>query len=72
MHEQFKDKGNSLGYFIEECAEALVAAGKTVRYGWDSYNPLRGASRETNEEWLKREIIDLEHAIERLKKSRVW
>ena len=48
MDEQFKDKGNSLGYFIEECAEALVAAGKTARYGWDSYNPLPEASRETN------------------------
>ena len=71
-HPQFRNRGLALGRFIEECGEALAAAGKTVRYGWASFNPLPGASQETNEEWLAREIADLEDAIARLKKSRGW
>lgn len=69
---EFKNCGNALGRFVEECGEALAAAGKTVRFGWDSFNPLPGASTETNEQWLHREIIDLEEAIHRLKRSRHW
>lgn len=73
MHPDFKNKGDSLGVFIEECGEALAAAGKTVRYGWASYSPLVPESeRETNEEWLKREIRDVLFAISRLAKSRCW
>jgi hypothetical protein len=67
-HPDFKNKGNKLGRFIEECGECLAAAGKTVRFGWDSYNPL--APTESNSEWLYREILDLEQAIKALKKSR--
>jgi len=65
------NKGSALGKFIEECGEALAAAGKTVRFGWNSYNP-EGASSEVNEDWLRREVADLEEAIVRLKKSRRW
>lgn len=72
MHPDFKDKGDPLGVFIEECGEALAAAGKTVRYGRLSRNPLPGASTETNEEWLMREIADVEFAIARIKKSWGW
>jgi len=72
MDERFKNSGSPLGRFIEECGEALAAAGKTVRYGWLSRNPLPGASSETNEEWLKREVADLEDAIERLKREKGW
>lgn len=72
MDKRFRNKGSALGRFIEECGEALAAAGKTVRYGWNSYNPLPEASEETNEAWLEREIADLEDAIERLRKSRLW
>lgn len=72
MDERFKDCGNALGRFIEECGEALAAAGKTVRYGWNSSNPLPGASKEVNEDWLRREIADLEDAIDRLKRERLW
>ena len=68
----FENKGNALGRFIEECGEALAAAGKTVRFGWSGYNPLKGVCSERNEEWLQREIADLEIAIARLKKSRGW
>ena len=71
-HPDFKNKGNALGKFIEECGEAIAAAGKTVRFGWSSYNPLPGASTETNEAWLRREVTDLEEAISRLKESRRW
>jgi len=71
-HPKYVDKGSALGKFIEECGEALAAAGKTVRFGWGSYNPEPGASKETNECWLRREIADLEEAVVRLKKSRGW
>jgi len=56
----FENKGSALGRFIEECGEALDAAGKTVRFGSGSYNPLPGASKESNEDWLQREVGDLE------------
>lgn len=73
MHPKFKNRGNVLGVFIEECGEALAAAGKTVRYGWGSYNPLLPeAEQESNEDWLKREVADVEFAIARLKKARGW
>lgn len=71
-HPEFENKGSALGRFIEECGEALAAAGKTVRFGWHSWNPLITEHRESNEEWLMREIADLETAIARLKKSRKW
>lgn|SRR5574337_337974 len=71
-HPDFVNRGSALGKFIEECGEALAAAGKTVRFGWATFNPLPGASKETNEAWLEREVRDLEEAIARLKKSRCW
>ena len=72
-HPDFQDKGNTLGQFIEECGEALAAAGKTVRFGWRAYNPLLPElDRESCEDWLRREIADLEYAITRLKKARFW
>jgi NTP pyrophosphatase (non-canonical NTP hydrolase) len=51
-----------LGYLVEECGEVLAAVGKTQRWGLDSCNPEVGASRETNREWILRELSDLEHA----------
>jgi NTP pyrophosphatase (non-canonical NTP hydrolase) len=58
---QFSGK---LAYLIEECGEVLAAAGKTARFGRDSYNPeLPKAEQESNEEWLLREINDLKYAI---------
>jgi hypothetical protein len=56
----------ALGYFIEEAGECLAAAGKTLRWGFESFNPEPGASRETNREWLAREVADLKEAIKRL------
>ena len=52
-----------LGYLVEECGEVLAAVGKTQRWGLYSFNPEPGASRETNREWILRELDDLENAI---------
>lgn len=67
MDPRFKDKGNTLGRFIEECGEALAAAGKTVRYGRESFNPLLPRrEQETNGEWLRRESVDVLFAMKKL------
>jgi NTP pyrophosphatase (non-canonical NTP hydrolase) len=59
-----------LSHFIEECGEALAAAGKTQRWGVDNYNPFVPLDqRETNLEWLKRELADVRQAIDRLEQS---
>ena len=59
-----------LGYLIEECSEVLVAAGKAVRWGYDGYNPeLPEDKRDTNAEWLKRELDDLDEAIRRVRQD---
>ena len=53
-----------LGYLVEECGEVLAAVGKTQRWGPESYNPeLPPEQRETNREWVLRELPDLERAI---------
>ena len=53
-----------LGYLIEECGEVLAACGKTVRHGWDNYNPeVPKEKRETNLQWILRELVDLKRAI---------
>ena len=57
----------ALAHVIEEAGEFLAAAGKTQRWGLDSFNPeLAPAERETNEAWLRREANDLTGAISRL------
>jgi NTP pyrophosphatase (non-canonical NTP hydrolase) len=53
-----------LGYLAEECGEVLAAVGKTIRWGLDSYNPeLPETERETNRQWILRELQDLKTAI---------
>lgn len=60
------DFDSILGHLVEECGEVLAAAGKTLRWGPDSYNPeLPKAQRETNLAWLRREINDLKSVIAR-------
>lgn len=57
-----------LAYLVEECGEVLAAAGKALRWGLHSTNPeLPEAERETNAEWLSRELDDLEAAIARVR-----
>lgn len=61
----------TLGYLVEECGEVLAAVGKTQRWGPDSFNPelpetdpyhVTGG-RETNRQWILREMRDLSLAI---------
>lgn len=64
-----EDFDGSLGHFIEECGEALAAAGKTLRWGWSSVNPdLPTEQQETNTRWLQREMQDLREAMARLQR----
>lgn len=70
MKEQYEPVGLQahLGYLTEECGEVLAAAGKTLRWGIASFNPeVPVKERETNEEWLLREMEDLEGAIRRMR-----
>lgn len=53
-----------LAYFVEEVGEALAAVGKAQRWGLSSSNPeLPPEERETNAEWIMRELIDVERAV---------
>jgi len=62
------DFDSILGHLVEECGEVLAAAGKTLRWGPDSYNPeLPKDQREKNIDWLRRELADLESVINRAK-----
>lgn len=59
-----KTLDQKLGYLVEECGEVLSAVGKSQRWGLESSNPeLPVEDRETNREWLLRELVDLERAI---------
>jgi len=59
-----------LGYLVEECGEVLAAAGKTLRWGVWSWNPeLPQAERETNRDWLLREMADLRGAMDRVERE---
>jgi hypothetical protein len=76
-----KTSGGKLTRLSEECAEVIEAAQKTLRVfmeqpyagidsALDSFNPeLPVSKRETNRDWILREIKDLEHAILQVKKA---
>jgi NTP pyrophosphatase (non-canonical NTP hydrolase) len=64
--ERYRPKSTTqrLAYLVEECGEVLAAAGKSQRWGLESYNPdLPPDERETNAAWLLREMHDLKRAI---------
>ena len=71
MKPQYEPKTHAqrLGLLIEELGEAIAAAGKMLRYGGDSVNPELEPGEpfyhETNEEWLYRELGDVEEAVSR-------
>lgn len=70
MKPQYEPKTEQqrLGYLVEEAGEVSAAAGKSLRWGLDSSNPeLPPDQRETNADWLWREMRDLEGAIQRMK-----
>lgn len=69
---QARDEYQALAHIIEECGEVIAAAGKTYRFGPDSYNPeLPPEEREKNIDWVLREIRDLKRAIRAWEEMRV-
>ena len=56
---------------IEELGELSAALGKTMRWGFDSFDPTVSANapRETNEEWVFREMDDVEGAIKNMRQE---
>lgn len=78
-HPQFLQEGfdKQLAHLVEECGELLAAtgellaaAGKTQRWGPRSVNPLLPVTkRETNLDWLQREMNDVVEAIVRLQRT---
>lgn len=62
----------AVGKATEEAGEFLAAIGKTLRWGWASYNPdLPIEQRETNEAWVRREMADLRAALDNLEREMV-
>lgn len=60
----------AVGKLVEELGELQAALGKTLRWGWLSYNPeLAPDDRETNLDWVRREIADVRGAIDHLEKT---
>ncbi len=76
-----KTTGGQVARLAEEAAEVATACNKTLRIAmeWDpddfeaaleGGNPeLPPEKRETNRDWILREIKDLEHAIKVVKKA---
>lgn len=59
-----KSQEQAIAHLIEECNEVGAAAAKALRFGLDSYNPeLPPEERETNRDWITREVADLVFAI---------
>lgn len=53
-----------IGYLVEEAGEVMAAAGKSIRWGLAGFNPeVPMDKRETNADWLLRELRDLRDAI---------
>ncbi len=74
MNSRYLQKGfkKQLAHTIEEAGEMLAAAGKTLRWGLKSFDPMSNArlndkgTKETNRQWLTRELEDLQLAVGRL------
>lgn len=62
--------GFAVGEAVEELGELQAALGKTLRWGLHSWNPdLPEAERETNRDWVLREIADVRGALDNLMKE---
>lgn len=62
--------GFARGKAIEELGELQAALGKSLRWGWQSYNPeLPPEKRETNDAWVRREIADVRGALDNLERE---
>lgn len=75
-----KTTGGKLARLGEECAEVATAVSKTLRVAleedFDIEDALEGGNpeivkkdRETNRDWILREIKDLKHAIAQVEKA---
>jgi hypothetical protein len=59
-----------LSLAIEVCGEFLAAAGKTQRWGPDSYDPtIPPYKRVANLVWLQQELADVQEAMTRLQEA---
>lgn len=62
------DYRSIVSHLVEECGEVCAAAGKMLRWGPASTDPtIPPEQRERNEDWLMREVRDLEEVIVRLR-----
>jgi hypothetical protein len=60
----------AVGKAVEELGELQAAIGKTLRWGWGSVNPeLPHEQRETNYEWVKREMQDVRGPLDNLERE---
>ena len=60
----------AVGKTVEECGELCAALGKTIRWGWNSYNPeLPSDKRVFNIDWVRAEMNDVREALDNLKKE---
>ncbi len=60
----------AVGKAVEELGELQAALGKTLRWGWLNSNPEPNVTyRETNLEWVRREIADVRGALDNLEKT---
>lgn len=57
-----------LAYLIEEMGEAIQAAGKVLRHGYNSYNP-DNRSAGDNRIQLTKELVDVAGAMARMSKA---
>ncbi len=66
---------DNLAHLSEECGELIIelarliaAIGKTQRFGVESVNPLlANADQETNKDWIRREMRDVEEGMNRVR-----
>ncbi|AYO78346.1 hypothetical protein EBF16_16485 [Sphingobium yanoikuyae] len=58
------------GKLVEELGELQAALGKSIRWGRSSFNPeVPADQRETNADWIEREIDDVLEAIENYRRE---
>ena len=59
----------AVGKAVEELGELSSALGKTLRWGWRSYNPeLPVGERVTNRAWVRAEMQDVREALDNLER----
>lgn len=60
----------AVGKTIEELGELQAALGKTLRWGWQSYNPeIPPERRISNLDWVRAEMEDVRGALDNLERE---